>query len=128
MTISGDCPQGRSQHFTFPRRGLLQGLAVVGLPFLLPRSKSAFEIPSKYPAPKFSVGDQIFSLGTDEYGDIDESAPLEFGEIVGVCWHPRNKEWEYIINWTAGSSSAWIYPVFDGVLIDEYSLRLVSHD
>ncbi|CAA9388809.1 hypothetical protein AVDCRST_MAG84-5485, partial [uncultured Microcoleus sp.] len=35
------CPEGRSQHFTFSRRGLLQGLAAVGLPFLVPRVEPA---------------------------------------------------------------------------------------
>lgn len=89
-------------------------------------AKQTFEIPSKYPAPKFAIGDQILSLYIDEYGDVEEDLPPEFGEIMGVCWNPHNEAWEYIINWTAGDSAPGTYPVFDEVLIDDVSLRLVS--
>lgn len=69
----------------FPRRELFQKLASVALLLLLSRSKSAFTIPQKYPAPKFAIGDQIFSPYEDEDG-----VP-EFGEVMGVCWNPNNE-------------------------------------
>ena len=119
--------QGRSQDFTFPRRELLQRLASAALFCLIPCSKPTFEIPQKYSMPKFAIGDQVSSPYIDEYGDEDESSPSELGEVMGVCWHPENQQWEYIVNWTAGSSSSWMYPVFDGFLLEEYRLRLVSH-
>ena len=125
MPHSANCLEGRSQDFIFSRRGLLQWFALTILPFLVPRS--SFEIPLKYPKPKFVIGDQVTSPYIDEYGDEDESSPSEFGEVMGVCWHPENQQWEYIVNWTAGSSSSWMYPVFDGFLLEECSLRIVRH-
>ena len=111
----------------FPRRELLQRLASAALLCLIPRSKPAFEIPQKYPVPQFAIGNQILSFWIDEYGDVDERFPPEFGEIMGICWHPTNENWEYVINWTAGDCADSAYPIFDEVLIDECSLRLVSH-
>jgi hypothetical protein len=108
----------------FPRRELFQKLASVALLLLVSRSKSAFTIPQKYPPPKFAIGDQIFSPYEDE--DEDEDGVPEFGEVMGVCWNPRNQAWEYVINWTSGSSSNWMYPVFDEFLICESTLRLVD--
>ena len=101
----------------FPRRELFQKLASVALLLLVSRSKSAFTIPQKYPAPKFAIGDQIFSPYEDGDEDEDEDGIPEFGEVMGVCWNPRNEECEYIINWTSGSSYDWMYPVFDEFLI-----------
>ena len=130
MTLLDDRLDGRSQHFTFARRELFQKIASAALPFLVPRSKPAFDIPQKYPAPKFAIGDQIFSPWDDGDLDLDEEydIPPEFGEIMGVCWNPRNEAWEYVINWTSGDAADWMYPMFDEVLICESSLRLVSHD
>jgi hypothetical protein len=108
----------------FPRRELFHKLASVALLLLVSRSKSAFTIPQKYPVPKFAIGDQIFSPYEDE--DEDEDGVPEFGEVMGVCWNPRNEAWEYVINWTSGSSSDWMYPVFDEFLICESTLRLVD--
>lgn len=127
MTIPGNYPQGRSQVFTFSRRGLLQGLALAILPFLVRRSQPVFEIIQKYPLPRFTIGNQIHSFWIDEYGEVDESFPPEVGEIMGICWHPKNEQWEYIINWTGGDHANSMYPIFDEALIDECSLRLVRH-
>jgi len=112
----------------FPRRELFQKLASVALLLLVSRSKSAFAIPQKYPAPRFAIGDQIFSPYEDEDEDEDEDGVPEFGEIMGVCWNPRNEAWEYVINWTSGSASDWMYPIFDEHLICESTLRLVSEE
>jgi hypothetical protein len=132
MTFLDDCLDGRSQHFTFPRRELLQKIASAALLFFVPRSQPVFEVPKKYPASKFAIGNQIFSPWDDGDLDFDEDEeydiPPEFGEIMGVCWNPKNEAWEYIINWTSGDAADWMYPMFDEVLICESSLRLVSHD
>jgi hypothetical protein len=110
----------------------LQKIASAALLFFVPRSQSAFEFPKKYPAPKFAIGDQIFSPWDDgdlDFGEDEEyDIPPEFGEIMGVCWNPKNEAWEYIINWTSGDAADWMYPMFDEALTCESSLRLVSHD
>jgi hypothetical protein len=123
MTFLNDCPQGRSQFLTFSRRELLQKAALSVLPFLTLSRQSGIK-PEKYPVPPFSIGDKIASPWSDE----DEVVGAEFGEIVGICWHPINLEWQYLINWTAGDCSAWAYPCFDETLMNGDTLRLVSHD
>jgi|GEM_PF-1561495 len=117
--------QGRSHFTTFARRDFLQKAASAALPFLVARSN--FELPQKYPKPRFAIGDQILSPYIDDYGDEYESLPSEFGEVMGICWHPTNKQWEYLVNWTSGSGSSDVYPVFDGFLLEECDLRFVSH-
>jgi hypothetical protein len=124
MPFSGRLSSSGLQSLAFPRRELLSKFVAVAM--ATAAAKRIFEIPSKYPAPKFAIGDQILSPYADEYGDVQENLPPEFGEIMGVCWSPRNEAWEYIINWTGGDSTPETYPVFDEVLIDESSLRLVS--
>lgn len=115
-------PDGRSQDFTFPRRALLQKTASVALLFFAPHSQPALVLPEKYPAPRFNIGDKILSFWPD-----DEDLPPELGEIVGICWHPKNEQWKYLINWTGGDAADWMYPCFDEALVDESSLRLVNH-
>ncbi|NQE38203.1 hypothetical protein [Microcoleus asticus] len=131
MTISGDCLQGRSQHFTFPRRELLQGLAAVGLPFLVPRVQPAS--PSKRPLPVFNIGDLV---AQDWEGNEDEDAPqsaTDFGEVVGLCYLPEDGSyyprdtWVYYIYWTHSTCSECSYPCFDGEPTAGNTLRLVSH-
>jgi hypothetical protein len=92
MTISGDCPQGRSQHFTFRRRNFLQGLASAVLPFI---SQSQPVTPFGNCKPKFSIGDKVQSFWESEPGAFRS----ENGEVVGICWHPTKRQWEYLIIW-----------------------------
>ncbi len=132
MPHSADCPEGRSQHFTFSRRGLLQGLAAVGLPFLVPRVEPATS-PGERPLPEFKIGDLI---AQDWEGNEDEDAPqsaTDFGEVVGLCYlpqdgsyYPRNT-WVYYVYWTHSTCSECSYPFFDGEMTAGNTLRLVNH-
>jgi hypothetical protein len=129
MTFSDDCPKGRSQLFTFPRRQLLQRTASAALLFFVPRPQSVSPtpenpIPEKYPKSQFRIGDRVVSPWLDD----DDEPCLEAGEIVGICLHPKTQEWQYLINWTGGSGCGWMYPCFDGDLVVGNELRLVSHD
>ena len=118
MTISGDCPQGRSQHFTFPRRELLQRLALAALLCLVPRPQS------KYGSPQFAIGDKIDDHWINEF----EIEQIEHGEVMGVCWHPREQVWAYLVEWTGGNVPSFAYPCFDGYLVIGGDLRLASHE
>lgn len=117
MTISGDCPQGRSQDFTFLWRGLLQGLAPKVLPFLLPRTQP------QYGLTPFAIGDKVADHWIDEF----EIEQIEYGEVMGVCWHPREQAWAYLVDWTHGTMPPYAYPCFDGHLLIGGDLRLVNH-
>ena len=85
-------PHGRSQHFTFARRNFLQGLASFVLPSLLrPQPVTPF---GKC-RPEFSIGDKVESFWEAEPGVFRS----ENGEVVGICWHPTKRQWEYLIIW-----------------------------
>jgi hypothetical protein len=92
MSIFGDCPQGRSQHFTFARRNFLRGLASAVLPFI---SQPQPVIPFGNCKPEFSIGDKVQSFWEAEPGVFRS----ENGEVVGICWHPTKRQWEYLIIW-----------------------------
>lgn len=134
MTISGDCPQGRSQDFTFSRRGLLQGLASVGLPFLVSRVQPATLRLNGYPSPKFHIGD---SIASDWVDDDDEDAPdfaTDFGEILGLRWVSERESglppnsWVYFVRWSHSTIGAYdCYPCYDGEPSRECDLRLVNY-
>lgn len=131
MTFLDDCLDGRSQHFTFPRRELLQKIASAALLFFVPRSEPVFEFPSKYPAPRFRTGDLVANDWVDEF---DEDV-VDFGEVLGVRWLPEGhsgflaNSWVYYIYWTHSSCGASsCYPCYDGEPTGADQLRLVSHD
>lgn len=134
MTSLNDCPQGRSQYLTFPRRELLQKAASAALLPFLARLQPATPS-SKFPKPKFAIGDLIAS---DWEGDEDEDAPqsaTDYGEVVGLCYLPEDGSyyprhtWVYYIYWTHSTSSAcFCYPCFDGEMTEGSALRLVRHD
>ena len=130
MPHSADCPEGRSQHFTFSRRGLLQGLAAVGLPFVIPRVQSTATSSNKRPLPEFVIGDLVAQDWIDEF---DKEA-VDFGEVLGVrylpekyCVYPANS-WLYYIHWTHTTCGLdYLYPCYDGEPTAGNTLRLVSH-
>lgn len=129
MTFSVGCRSKQPHLFTFSRRELLQKIASVVLPFLVPHSQPAVKLPAKYPAPSFYIGDKVAShWPVDSYDDddVDGTPEPEIGEIVGICWHPVNCRWEYQVNWVGGSSPAWMYPCFDGYLADDSDLERLS--
>lgn len=134
MPISGDCPQGRSQHFTFPRRELLQRLASAALLHLVPRPQpmaTAFRGVSR---PQFAIGDLV---ALDWEGNEEEDAPqfaTDFGKVVGLCHLPDDSHycyppgtWLYYIYWTHSTCSGCSYPIFEGEPTEGSTLRLVSH-
>jgi hypothetical protein len=92
MPISARYPSGRSQHFTFSRRNFLQGLALAILPFI---SQPQPVTPFGNCKPEFSIGDKVQSSWESEPGVFRS----ENGEIVGICWHPTKRRWEYLIIW-----------------------------
>lgn len=108
--------QGRS-HFTFPRRELLQRLASISLLHLVPR------LQPKYGHPKFAIGDKVADHWIDEF----EIEQVEYGEVMGVCWHPREQVWGYLIDWTSGNMPSFAYPCFDEHLTMRGNLRSASH-
>lgn len=99
--------EGRSQKLTFSRREFLQRTAFFLT--IAPRRQLTIQLPEKYPAPQFQIGDTVADTWVDEF----DREQREIGEVVGICWHPRNHRWEYQIEWTAGSSDEGIYPCFD---------------
>lgn len=110
-------------HFAVPRRELLQKAVSVALllgvkPLTDPAKKKY-----PYPAPAFRIGDKIASPWLEEDEEIED----EVGEVMGVCWHPQKKRWEYLINWTGGDAADWMYPIFDEVLVSGDSLKGASH-
>ena len=74
------------------------------------------------PSPDFLIGDKVSDHWIDEFGQ--ES--IEFGEVVGVCWHPRKQTWAYLVNWTSGKGPDFCYPCFDEHLVVGGDLRLDS--
>jgi hypothetical protein len=111
MPISARYPQGRSQDFTFARRNFLRGLAVGILQFFRLQSvPSAFGLCK----PEFSIGD-----GVRTSWEADGVSRSETGQVVGLCWHPTHKHWEYLVVW----GSAY----FDEQLTDAKGLELNNH-
>jgi len=93
MPISARYPQGRSQDFTFPRRNFLRGLAVALLPSLIhPQPLTHLG----HCRPKFCIGNKVCTSWVDETTGEFRS---EQGEILGLCWHPKEQQWEYLVLW-----------------------------
>ncbi|CBN58285.1 MULTISPECIES: hypothetical protein [Kamptonema] len=78
------------------------------------------------PSPKFWFGDRVSYLWPDEQDSSIQQS--EDGEVVGVCWHPLDKQWQYSVIWLSSSLyTKDFYPYFDNrpVLEDELA-RLYS--
>jgi hypothetical protein len=113
MPISARYPDGRSQHFTFPRRNFFQGLASVILPCLLsPQPVFSSFGRSK---PEFTIGDGVRAYWETEPGVFRS----EYGQVCGVCWHPGKQQWHYLIIWAEYK--------FDEYLTSSEGLELVHH-
>jgi hypothetical protein len=113
MTSLNDRPQGRSQHLTFPHTRK----------FVLGWGGLVNATPPKLPRPEFFIGDLVFDRWTDEF-DKDR---IEYGEILGMSWHPREKTWVYLIEWTSGEGPDFLYPCFDEHLVIGGDLRRVDN-
>ncbi|MEG5176278.1 hypothetical protein [Microcoleus sp. B3-D7] len=144
MPHSADCPEGRSQHFTLPRRDFLQKTALAALPFIFLRPQPTAASPSsqpdtatplsKYPLPQFNIGDLV----AQDWEPNDDDAPefaTDFGEILGMRWIPEPDSycsiantWVYYIRWTHSSCPGCLpEPYCDGELTLAADLRLVNH-
>ena len=116
MPISARYPDGRSQVFTFIQRKLLQKAASANLLPLVPRQVKHSKCP-------FRIGDRVAEYWIDESG----KERIDYGEVCGICWHPREKIWAYLIEWTSGGSPSSCYPCFDERLVTNADLRRIGH-
>ncbi len=117
MPTSARFLYGRSQHFTFLRREFLQKAASASLLFLVPRPLHQHSMCA------FRIGDEVAERWIDEF----DNERIEYGEVCGICWHPKEREWACLINWTKGDSADNFYPCFDEQLVPARDLRLVSY-
>jgi hypothetical protein len=101
--------QGRSQLLMFRRRNFLQGLASAILPFISQPVTPTFG----RCRPEFSIGDKIRAFWVDEF----QEKRSENGQVVGICWHPKKRHWEYLVVWDSSSR-------FDEELTDAEGLEL----
>lgn len=130
MPHSADCPEGRSQLFTFARRDFLQKTASLISLCLLPKSQSR----ALYPLPQFKIGDLVAQDWEPDDDDAPEFA-TDFGEILGMRWIPEPdgycsvaNTWVYYIRWTHSSCpGVLLEPYCDGEPTEADQLRLVSH-
>ncbi|MEG4306840.1 hypothetical protein [Microcoleus sp. D3_18a_C4] len=130
MTLESDCQQGRSKDFIFSRRGVLQGLASIVLPFLVPRTQPC----SLYPSPEFKMGDLVAYDWEPDDDDALEVA-TDFGEILGMRWVPEpdgycmiGNAWVYFIRWTHSTCPGILSkPCYDGEPTYSFDLRLIKH-
>ncbi len=103
----------RSQFFTQLNRQLKPKKQILGRFGLSGSSSKPQIIPANIPRPLLVIGDKVADCWRNEFGEECR----EFGVVVGICWHPNNCRWEYLIEWTGGSSFEGLYPCFDGQLI-----------
>jgi hypothetical protein len=123
-------PDGRSQHFTFPRRELLHKVASAALQ-CLGLHKLFVVVPLKgRPLPEFNIGDLVATHWT---GEFDEDF-IDFGEIVGMCYLPVESQyypyhvWVYYVYWTHSTcGDDWGYPNFCQDPVEATELRSVNH-
>jgi hypothetical protein len=135
MPTSARFPDGRSQVFTFPRRELLQSLASVALPLLIPRSQPVDSFFGGRPLPQFKIGDLVAEDWINDSDDEDgeDEHYTEFGEVLGVRWLPEGHScypanvWLYYICWTHSTCPGYSYPCYDGEPTEADRLRLVNH-
>jgi len=99
------------------RREFLKSAVAAFSRFLVPRPQF------KYPKPPFYIGDKVADHWIDEF----DRESVEYGEVYGICWHPREKTWAYLIDWTSGGMAEAYYPCFDERFVIGGDLRLVSH-
>jgi hypothetical protein len=124
MTLSDDCPVGRSQFLTQSR--VKSGWTSLARRVRQRHSNNLYrfvlspEVLANLPKPEFHIGDNV----SDHWFDEFDKECIEFGKIVGVCWHPREQRWSYLVDWYKGGSPDFVYPCFDGHLLIGGDLRL----
>jgi len=116
MTKTQNSVKTRSQFFThLNNQAKITKRQNLGQAVALPKFKPVISASwaSLLPSPEFEIGDKVADLWRDEFG----KKCREIGMVVGICWHPQNFQWEYLINWIDGDSDKSVYPCFDGQLI-----------
>ncbi|MEG4807937.1 hypothetical protein QUA82_09930 [Microcoleus sp. F8-D3] len=119
---------------TVTRRQFLSLCGLAGIPSAITGSivqqpeliEPARKISVKFPGqPEFWFGDVIrypwFSAN-------ENKIHWETGEVTGVAWHPKEKQWLYAVNWTTSTSdtNGFNYPIFDEHLTDSGDFQLVT--
>jgi len=122
MSLIGRLSSSSSQNFACSRRELPGKLFAIGAALLLPERHSANLTLEKYPKAQFAIGDKVADHWIDEFNN----ETIEYGEICGVCWSPREQDWLYSIEWTHGGMPGQYYPCFDERLTMGDGLRLVK--
>jgi len=121
------------------RRDLLQRFALTPLPFLVPRARSVALPLKNYPLPEFTLGDLV-AMDWADYDEEDNfGAGTELGEIVGMRWIGKDKQylatnplpansWVYFVCWTGNTDGdTGGYPCYDEDLYPASELRRVNH-
>jgi len=93
-----------------------------GLAFV-PKVQNISPIP-RVPKPKFWFGDRVSYCWFDD--DDQQLKRSENGNIIGVCWHPLDKCWQYLVIWLDSTiDEKWQpeYPIFDERLLNETELQ-----
>lgn len=124
MTFSVGCRSKQPQLLTHPDTRQLT-LGWLGLASYV----QSPVIPDNLPKPDFVIGDKVADNWVDEFGENR----VEFGEVFGICWHPRQKTWAYLVEWTGGTMEREAdpnpyCPCFDEHLVVGGDLRIVSND
>ncbi|MEG3960131.1 hypothetical protein [Microcoleus sp. herbarium2] len=123
------------------RRELLQALVLAPLPFLAPRVRSVVSpLNNGYPLPVFAIGDLIAMDWADDDEEDNLGAGTEFGEIVGMRWIGKDKQylatnplpansWVYFVCWTGNTDGdSYCYPCYDEDPYPACELRCFSHE
>lgn len=75
------------------------------------------KIPTKYPRPKFSIGDAVIY-------DISSDCP-KIGEISGLSWFPQENQWSYQIqDLISTDSDCEVFPCEDDLMLVSELLKI----
>ncbi len=117
------------------RRKLLSVFGLAGTPSAIAvttttvvKAESVRQIPSKFPGkPKFWFGDVIRYRW---FSSDENKMHWETGEVMGVTWHPEEKEWLYTIQWlySTANYTSFPYPTFDEYLTGGGDFELVTKE
>ena len=78
-------------------RGLLSGGSLAAVPLILP--SASLPLPKGLPAPKFKIGDTVYSEFILDTPRPSKTAWWK-GVICGIIWSPEDiGEWGYVCRW-----------------------------
>jgi hypothetical protein len=123
------------QNLPLSRRDLLgKSVAIAVAAAVVPATSPTTPTAStKYPLPKFNIGDLVAQDWEPDDDEAPESA-TDFGEILGMRWVPEpdgysliGNTWVYYIRWTHSSCPGCLpEPYCDGEGTLASDLRLIS--